>query len=203
MKLLLIGSTGRTGKELVSQALSQGHSVTAFARNPSKLGIAHESLRVVQGDVLHSPDVENAVKGHDAVLVSIGADTAKTTLREDATRNIVNAMEQSGVRRLVVQSVLGIGQSWQNLSLFTRCVASTFLRHAFADHAKQEAVIESSDLDWVIVRPPRLTEMRATGAYRHGYDVSDRAISRCDVAAFMLQCVSDDTYLKQTPGISS
>jgi putative NADH-flavin reductase len=72
MKLLIFGASGGTGRQLVEQALAQGHLVTAFVRNPAKLPIAHQNLRIAQGDALHYETVEPAVTGQDAVLSALG-----------------------------------------------------------------------------------------------------------------------------------
>ena len=102
MKLLIFGSTGGTGRELLKQALEQGHNVTAYARNPAKMSdIEHANMQVIRGDVLDPATVESAVPGQDAVLSTIGAGAGRTTLREDGTRNIIEAMEKAGVSRLV------------------------------------------------------------------------------------------------------
>lgn len=208
MKLLIFGSTGLTGRELVRQALGRDHIVTAYARAPSKIDdLKHASLQVVRGDVLDPLVVERAVAGQEAVLSSIGAGAARSTLREEGTRNIVQAMEKTGVRRLISQSSLGVGDSRANLGFFTRyVVVAIFLRHAFADHERQEAIIKQSSLDWTIVRPPYLANGPRTGAYRHGFPTTDRRtqgrISRADVADFMLTQLTDDTYLHETPGVS-
>ena len=208
MKLLIFGSTGGTGRELLTQALDQGHQVVAFARNPSKIGdITSANLRVIRGDVLDSAAVESAVAGQEAVLSTIGAGAARSTIREDGTRNIVGAMEKAGVQRLICQSSLGVGDSRANLGLFTKyIIVSVFLRHAFADHERQEAVVKRSSLDWTIVRPPHLKDGPRTGAYRHGFTPADRQIkgkiSRADVADFMLKQLTDDRYLQETPGVS-
>jgi putative NADH-flavin reductase len=208
MKLVIFGSTGGTGRALVQQALQESHRVTAFARNPAKLeGLEHTNLQVLSGDVLDRAAVENAVAGQDAVLSTIGAGAERTTVREEGTRNIVEAMQTAGVRRLVCQSSLGVGDSRANLSFFTNYViVSFFLRHAFADHERQEAVVRRSSLDWTIVRPPHLTNGPRTGVYRHGFGVTERGIegriSRADVADFMLRQLADDQYLHQAPGLS-
>ena len=208
MKLLIFGSTGGTGRELLKQALEQGHNVTAYARNPAKIDdIKHAGLQVVRGDVLDPAVVESAVAGQEAVLSTIGASAKRTTLREDGTRNIVNAMEKTGVQRLICQSSLGVGDSRANLPFFTKyIIVSVFLRHAFADHERQEAVVKQSSLDWTIVRPPHLTDGPRTGVYRHGFTMTDKRIkgeiSRADVAEFMLKQLTDDTYLHRTPGVS-
>lgn len=208
MQLVVFGSTGGTGIEVVKQALEQGHEVAAFARNPEKLGgVEHTNLNVIRGDVLDRAVVENAVAGKDAVLSTIGAGAGRATIREEGTRVIIEAMKNTGVRRLITQSSLGVGESRTNLSFFTRYViVAIFLRHAFADHERQEAVVKQSTLDWIIVRPPYLSDGPHTGSYKHGFPVTDTQIlgkiSRADVADFMLKQLTNDTYLRQTPGVS-
>ena len=208
MKIVIFGSTGGTGRELVAQALARGHHVTAQARSPEKLAdLERPNLEVVRGDVLDPSDVERAVTGHEAILCAVGAGPERTTVREDGTRNIVAAMEATGVRRLVCLSSLGVGDSRANLPLFTRYViVGIFLRHAFADHERQEAVVRNSSLDWTIVRPPHLKDGPRTGEYRHGFPPTERSIqgwiSRADVADFMLDQLTVDAYVRQTPGVS-
>ena len=208
MKIAIFGSTGGTGRELVKQALGQGHHVRAQARNPEKLeGLEHPELEVIRGDVLDPADVERAVAGQEAVLCAIGVGAERTTLREDGTRNIVDAMKETGVSRLVCLSSLGVGDSRANLPFFTKYViVAIFLRHAFADHERQEAIVKKSSLDWTIVRPPHLKDGPRTGEYRHGFPPTDRNIqaklSRADVADFMLKQLTGDTYIRQTPGVS-
>jgi putative NADH-flavin reductase len=208
MRTIVFGATGGTGRELLTQALDQGHDVAAYARNPAKLdGISHARLEVIRGDVLNLTGVESAVAGHDAVFCAVGAGPKRTTLREDATRNIVCAMEKAGVRRLICLSSLGVGDSRGNLSFFTKYViVRIFLRHAFADHERQEAIVRGSSLDWTIVRPPHLKDGPRTGSYRHGFATTDRKIegqiSRADVADFMLTQLTEKTYLCQAPGVS-
>jgi putative NADH-flavin reductase len=208
MQLLIFGSTGGTGRELIKQALDQGHNVVAYARNPAKIDdIKHAGLQVVRGDVLDPAVVESATAGQEAVLSTIGAGAERTTLREDGTRNIVEAMESTGVQRLICLSSLGVGDSRANLPFFTKYViVSVFLRHAFADHERQEAIVKKSSLDWTIVRPSHLTDGPRTEVYRHGFPTVDRRIkgkiSRADVADFMIKQLTDDTYFHQTPGVS-
>ena len=208
MNLIIFGSTGGTGRELVSQGLDQGHRVTAYARDPSKIeDIQHSRLTVVRGDVLDATAVASAVAGNEGILVTIGAGPACTTLREEGTRNIVEAMQTAGVKRLICQSSLGVGDSRANLPFFSKyIIVGIFLRHAFADHERQEAVVRQSSLDWTIVRPPHLKDGLRTGVYRHGFSTKDKRIkgwiSRTDVADFMLKQLVDDTYLHQTPGVS-
>jgi len=206
MKLLVFGSTGSIGQQLVRQGLEQGHQVTAFARDPSKLAIRHDKLKVVQGDVMDLPSVEKAVQGQDAVLCSLGAG-AKGMVRSMGTKNIIRAMEKAGVRRFVCQSSLGVGDSWGNLDLFWKYIMFRgILRQAYADHVSQEDHVRQSDTDWTIVRPAAFTDGNRTGEYRHGFPGNDKTtklkISRADVADFMLKQLRHDEYLRKTPGLS-
>lgn len=206
MKVLIFGSTGSIGRQLVEQALEQGHAVTAFARNPAKLNIKHANLKVVQGDVMDFTSVEKAVQGQDAVLCSIGAGS-KGTIRSEGTRSIIQAMENAGVRRFICQTSLGVGDSQGNLNFFWKYIMfGILLRDALADHEKQENYVKRSRLDWTIIRPAAFTDGNRTGEYRHGFPGTDKTtklkISRPDVADFMLKQLADDTYLHKTPSVS-
>jgi putative NADH-flavin reductase len=208
MRLLVFGSTGGTGREIVRQALEQGHNVTAFARNPARLGLTHERLKTAPGDVFDYASIERAVRGHDAVLSALGTrKLGKTSVLSSGTRHIVRAMEAALVRRFVCESSLGVGDSSGQMgALYTYLVIPLFLRNIYADKEVQERIVRESSLDWIVVRPAVLTNGPRTGLYRAGFDSSDRSIagkiSRADVADFMLKQVSDDTYLRQTPGLS-
>ena len=208
MKVLLFGASGGTGRELLKQASERNHQITAFVRNPGTIAeLKMSAVEIIAGDVLDPHAVENAVSGHDAVISVIGAGANRSTLREEGTRNIVQCMERSGVRRLVSLSSMGVGESRSNLGLFTRYViVPVFLRHAFADHEKQESVVRQSSLDWTIVRPPHLTDGPRLGVYKHGIQTGEREIqgniSRADVAHFMLNQLTEETYLRHEVGIS-
>jgi len=183
--------------------------VTAFARNATRLAVEHPKLNIVQGDVTDAAAVRDAVPDHDAVLCAVGAPAfVRTTVRADGTRNIVRAMERAGVRRLVCQSSLGIGDSRAvPLPFFVkRIVIPIALRHGFADHERQEQIIRQSQLDWTIVRPATMTDGDRTGVYRRGFaDTTERLkikISRADVADFMLRQLTNDSYLRRAPWVS-
>jgi nucleoside-diphosphate-sugar epimerase len=132
---------------------------------------------------------------------------SKGTVRAAGTRNIIQAMQNRGVRRLVCLSTLGVGDSWDNLNWFwKRLMFGLLLRRAFADHVAQERYVTESGLDWIIVRPGAYTDGDRTGAYRHGFSATATGpklkISRADVADFMLKQLTDDRYLHATPGLS-
>jgi putative NADH-flavin reductase len=208
MKLLIFGSTGSIGRQLVEQALAQGHAVTAFTRNPARLNLKQANLKIVQGDVLDYPSVEQAVQGQEAVLSALGTPAlTKNTVRSEGTRNIIRAMEQAGVRRLICLSSIGIGDSRRMLPFHYKYIlVPLLLRQGFAEHELEEKWVKQSRTDWTIVRPGAFTNGDLTRAYRHSPIVSDKTIkakiSRADVADFVLKQLQDKTYLHQTPWIS-
>jgi putative NADH-flavin reductase len=209
MNLLIIGSSRGTGRALVDLALSQGHAVTALVRNPSKIKTTHDHLTIVKGDVLDSHSVDAAVMGKDAVLSTLGHKRwfIPTTILSQGTKNVITAMERHGVKRIVCETSLGVGDSRGKLGLYyTLFVIPFIIYFYYRDKEKQEQYIRESALDWVIVRPGQLTNGQKRGAYRHGLNVGNRlltvSISRSDVADFMLKQVSDDTYLRSTPGVA-
>lgn len=206
MKLLVFGATGGMGLQLVELALAQGHDVAAFARNPSKLDVEHKSLELFQGDAMELSSLDEAMQGQEAVLCSLGAGR-KGTVRAEGTRNIILAMEKAGVRRLICQTTLGVGDSRDNLNFFWKYVMfGGLLRPAYADHVLQENYVRESQLDWTIVRPAAFTDGERTSEYRHGFSATDKKIklkiSRADVADFMLRQLTDDKYLHASPGVS-
>jgi putative NADH-flavin reductase len=207
MKVLIVGATGATGLELMEQALEAGHGVTAFARRPAAVQLKHPSLTVHQGNILDYSSVEAAVGGQDAVLSALGVRRlGKNTMLSDGTRNVIQAMEKLGVKRLIVESSLGVGDSRGQLGRFYDWFwLPLLMRNIFADKETQELLVRSSRLDWVIVRPAILTNGPRTGRYKAGsipFTSFQRKISRADTAEFMLKQLTDDTYLRQTPGLS-
>jgi len=191
MKLVIFGATGKTGIELVKQALDEGHAVTAFVRDPARLAIEDENLTFVKGDVFDPVSVTQAVQGQDAVVCVLGAgsDLKKTTVRTTGTINIISGMQKNNVERLIVVTAMGVGESWDSLSLFNKFFFATLLRSSRADHESQEAAVKESGLDWTIVRPSGLTDTHRTGVYDVGENIPAKTskIARADVADLIIK----------------
>jgi len=207
MKLIIFGATGSVGTHLVQQALQQGYTITAFTRNTDKLSaISHERLSVFKGDLFNPADVDRAIAGQDAVLCVIG-DGNKGTVRSQGTKNIIAAMKNNGVKRLVCETTLGLGDSKGNLNLMWKIIFGIFLRKAFKDHEMQEQHVFGSRLDYTIVRPSAFTDGNVTGAYKVGFDSRAKGltlkIARADVADFILKQVNTDRYLNRAVSISN
>jgi putative NADH-flavin reductase len=206
MKIIIFGSTGSVGKHVVTQALNAGHEVTAFARNPEKINETHNHLTKVSGDVLNPASVDAAIPDHDAVLVVLGAGR-NGVVRASGTQNIINAMRRHGIKRLICQSSLGVGDSRASLNVFWKYIMfGLLLRPAYADHELQEQYVKSSNLDWTIVRPAAFTDGEHSGKYLHGFAIHDEKatlkISRADVADFLLKQLVDLHYLHKSPSLS-
>ena len=209
MRIVIVGSTGGTGRELVRQALARGHHVTAVARRPAKLEIRHDRLVIVAGDVLDTASLESAVAGQDAVVCALGHKRwlYPTRILSMGTANLVNAMAVRGVRRLVCETSLGVGDSIGRLGLYyTVFVIPFILPFYYWDKGRQEEVIRASALEWTIVRPGSLNNGAQRGVYRCAPNVGSFVwtvrISRADVAAFMLDQLDDDTFLRASPGVA-
>ncbi len=206
MKVLIFGSPGTIGRQLVAQALANGDDVTAFARDPAKLDAANAALAIARGDVLDPASVARAMPGHDAVVIALGAG-ARGEVRTTGTQNIIASMQANNVSRLVCLSSLGVGDSRANLNFVWKYLMfGLLLRRAYADHVTQEEAVKASGLDWIIVRPGAYADGDITGQYKHGFPPTEKdiklKISRADVADFMMKQLTGNTYLRQSPGLS-
>jgi putative NADH-flavin reductase len=207
MKILIFGATGGTGRLLVEQALSLGHLVTAFVRNPAALTSRNKNLNVLVGDVLNQKDVEKAVKNQDVVISALGNKTSNAiwksnTIISDGVRNIISAMQKEKVKRFLFIASFGVNK---NIFFPEKLFIRIILRNIFADIPKQEKLIKESGLDWTIVHPARLVNTPWTGKYKMGEDLSiglSSKIARADVADFLLKTINSKTSINKTVTIS-
>lgn len=203
MHILIFGATGGTGQELVSQALRQGHDVSAFVRTPSKLTVVDPHLRIVQGDIHQAESIHAAIPGHDAVLSALGTRSiGPTTLLSDAARAIVRTMQEQGPKRIIWESSLGVGATRGQLGpLYNWLLVPFLLGHVFADKQRQEAIIQTTPLEWTIVQPASLTNGPRTGTYRVGAGAAAGRllprISRADVAHFMIGELENPRHVRE------
>lgn len=200
MQLLVVGATGGTGKQAVEQALQRGHFVTALVRDPAKLALKHPNLTVVTGDVLKPETLLSVVRRQDMVICSLGGGLGKDdhTVSE-GTKNLIAAMQEVGLRRLLVVSSLGVGDSYNEASLPSKLFLKTLLSNAMAEKEIQEWAVRETGLNWTIVRPASLTNDPATGQYEVGEHMKFSLfamprIARADVAAFLLDQLDSDQY---------
>jgi putative NADH-flavin reductase len=206
MRIFVLGATGRLGQATIARARAVGHDVTAFARSPEKLDASRGAITIETGDVRNAEELARAMRGCEAVISALGpplppsAWPRPSTILGDAAGATCEAMKQAGVRRLVVVS----GDLQFPTGGPPAPVRLLLLRHLDRDQAALERVVRASDLDWTIVRPTRLT-MKPRADYRTEVDampVRPRAISRLDVADFLVGCAERGTHRRAIVGLA-
>lgn len=206
MKLVIIGASRGIGRELVVQALSAGHEVTACARHPQDIRPVHPRLRKLNGNILDPEAMRAAVAGQDAVVCAIGKKTPwepPPDLFSRGTETLVAAMQSENVRRLVCVTGIGAGESRGHGGLlYDTLFRSVLLKRLYDDKERQEAIVRASGLEWTLVRPGFLTHGPRTREYAAITDlegVTAGSISRADVAHFILQELTGSRYLHCAP----
>ena len=200
MKLFVIGATGRTGREVVQQALTRGHHVIAFVRSPEGVGAKSEQLTVVKGDATDQEQLFSAMQNHDAVISTLGPRKVfkPSSLLHDSALATTRAMKRAGIKRLVVLSAAAHFPGIPNR------IASFIMRNHMRDSLAMEGIVQSNGLVWTIARPPRLTQGDST-TYRSREDAAPRmgfTLDRKAVAAFMLDAIEQTKHLHKIVGIA-
>ena len=209
MRVTIFGATGRTGRNLVAQALSRGYEVTAFARSPQKLSDYADQIEIVEGDVQNPEQVEAAVAGADAVVSVLGPTENKPDYQvQRGTQNILDAMNEHGVERLVISAGAGVGDPKDEPKLFNKAInllLKLVSRHVYEDMKRTVATVRASDVDWTVVRVPMLTDDPAKGNVEAAYVGKGMGprITRADMAHFMLDQLDEERYVHEAPAISN
>ena len=209
MKVMILGATGGTGKETLTAALAAGHEVTALARRPEAIALEHPRLHVVKGDVLDLDSVRAAMKGQQAVLSAFGPSSGAKpgTLISEGIHNVTQAMNEEGVKRLVFESGLMVGDG-RGMNLFKRGMVAVFRamnRELYLDKVIAEKTVRESGLEFIILRPPSLKHAPARGGVRVGPDLDVKVLaglSHADVAAVMVKSLEGRDHLGQTVDLS-
>ncbi|OJH36601.1 NAD(P)-dependent oxidoreductase [Cystobacter ferrugineus] len=205
MRLTVFGATGRVGHTLVHDALGQGHEVTAYVRDPKRLGLKHGKLHIKKGSLEDGTTVAEALRGSDVVVSAIGARDAThpVSVVTHATRSIIAAMKGEGVQRLVSVGAAGLLPHAAG-GLTGEHGLPPFLRHAFEDHRGALLALQESGLDWVVVCPPVMPSGLKTGKYRVAVEAlpaGGRQVYAEDVADFTLKAATGNDYHRVRVGI--
>ncbi len=197
MKVLVVGAAGKTGRAVVERAVAEGHEVTAFVHSTASFD---PGVQVRAGDASDMTAIAAALEGQDAVIDTVGGKTPyrRTTLEADVAAGIVVAMQRLGVRRLVVTSSVGVGDSTAHTPPTVRLVVATYLRGSTADKTAMESIVHDSGLDFVITRPAVLTDEPATGdihVLSAGSREKARTVTRADLADFLVASLTSDEHL--------
>lgn len=209
MRVLLFGASGGIGNRVRANARAAGHELVIFARDPAKLEPLAAGESVIEGDISDESLVDSAVDGVDAVVSGVGPTSnsaGEAALFEGFARTLVTAMQRHGVRRLVTVSGGAVTLPGERKPLRAR-LASGFVRaivgNVVAAKQRELDIIMASDLDWIAPRPPRVVEGDGQGDYRVGDVEQGMRVTQGDLADFMVKSLTDDTYLRQAPYISS
>ncbi|CAN7710441.1 SDR family oxidoreductase [Rhizobium rhizogenes] len=208
MKILVLGATGATGRLIVGKAVAKGYEVVALVRSKAKAADL-AGAELIEGDARDPAALTRAIAGCDAVVSSLGTAISpfrEVTLLSTATRALVGVMEQQNIRRLVCITGLGAGDSRGHGGFFfDRLLLPLMLRKVYEDKDRQEDAIRASKLDWTIVRPTVLNDKPARGHVKALTDLSGvhgGTIARSDVAEFVVQQLTTDTWLRKAPLIT-
>jgi putative NADH-flavin reductase len=195
MKLVVFGATGGTGREVVTQALDAEHDVVAVARNPSTITIQHDRLRVLQGDVLVPDTLPQAVTGQDAVVFAVGAaDRSPTRIYSIGVMNVLLAMRDAQIRRLICVSASGLDPGVLIQKLIAKPLLWWIFKNGYTDMSHMEIIVKASGMDWTILRPPRLTNNVRTGEYKVAVNEqlsNGWLLSRADLADYIVKHLRD------------
>ncbi|KAM9446921.1 flavin reductase (NADPH)-like isoform 1-T3 [Clarias gariepinus] len=212
MKIAVLGATGQTGQQLVTQALQQGHNVTAIVRNPSKLTINHENLKVVEGNIFSEESLKPHFTGQDVVMSCLGFQPSFFNGVDGYTQSmtaILNAMQEVKVNQIITMtSWYTEPNSGNKASYFVRYLLLPIIRSVLSNMYEMEKLLEKTeDINWTVVRPPGLQNTPVTDKEfltHEGYYVPDendcpvgQTVSRSDVARFMLTVLSNNTWIKK------
>lgn len=213
MKIVVFGATGIVGKAVVNEALKKGHEVTVLTRNARKVTTRHEHLHIVEGNVADKNVVHTVLKDQEAVIQTLGiggkGDGKPTSIVSEANKIIMTEMEQMNVKRLIAISVIGTGNSLTFLPwIYRKLVLPLFMKWFQAiidDKNRMEPMIKKSGLDWTIVRCTTVKERPATGKVNATLDGKGLkfSISAADMAVFIVNQLTDNSFLKQNPTISN
>ena len=205
MKILIIGATRGIGKALLETALEEKCNVTVLARTPEKITISHPQLRVAKGDVLEIQSIEAVAKGQEAICSCVGVPITfkPVDLFSRAARNILATVKQNPGQKYIAVTGIGAGDSKGHGGfLYDKIFKPLLLQTIYADKDREEEIIKTGGVEWMIVRPAGLTNGKRTGNYRIINDmngVTSRRISRLDVADFILKQLKNPTQFGKTP----
>ena len=209
MKLAVFGATGLTGGFVLSQALEQGHEVTAMVRDPRRVSLSHPRLTVLGGSPTAPGDVERCVRDADAVIHCLGiggkGDGRPTTLVSDSVKVVLSAMSMHDVPRIVCMSNVGAGGSGTWFA--NRIVLPLFVRWLLPiieDKDRMEAALRASSVEWVSVRLPNIVDgpEKPLRISKDGRGIG-LSITASATARFLLEQVSSSEWVRSTPSVSN
>ncbi len=200
MKIVIFGANGHTGRLLTQRVLDGGHAAVAVTRRPNDFPFAHPLLTVASADVRDESATLGVIDGADAVLSTLGVPFSVRAIDTYSVgvRNIVAAMRETGVRRLVVVSSTG-AHHYPNrintafaLRFVEPVITRTIGKTTYDDQRRMEAIVRDSGLDWTVVRPSGLFDIPGPTNYVAGeVEPVGGFTARIDLADYMTKLAAD------------
>ncbi|WP_336081910.1 NAD(P)-dependent oxidoreductase [Nocardia sp. SSK8] len=209
MRVTVFGATGATGRLVVDRALAEGHEVTVVARRTGPFDALRDRVGVIEAELTDASAIREGVHGSDVVISALGTQgRAATTVYSAGVATMLAAMADTGTRRIVAVSATPAAPAAQQNAVdryVLHPIVSLFFGGAFADMARMEQVLVSSDAEWTALRPSRLTDAPATGSYRTAIDAplhGAKPLARADLAAALLDAAAKPEWFRHAVTIA-
>ncbi|GET21657.1 NAD(P)-dependent oxidoreductase [Prolixibacter denitrificans] len=210
MNVFLFGASGPTGLRVVDQLLTSGYRVKAMARNPESCSFPDsKSLTVLKGDVMQPDTFQDHFSDIDVVISTLGTGTNRkpTNIYSEGGRNMMAAMKKFGIKKLIVLTAAAFDTSDPQTNTFiVKAIVRQLFKNIYTDMEMLEKLLEeNTDIDWICIRPTRLTSKKGTGKYRTNLNHSPkggRKISRKDLSKFIVEQVESDEYIHEKPVVA-
>lgn len=211
MKIAILGSTGFVGKELIRKAIARGYEIKTLARYPEKLSELSDKIDIIQGSVFESSSLKSVIEGTEAVLSTVGPPPGKPCNPEqykEAMRNIVATMEKLGIKRYIhIGGAVhhgGENEIWDFKRKCLRFFLNLMSKPILLAKESEWDVLKSSDLEWTLIRPPRIASGRISAKLladeKNLYSLS---VSVEDLSDFILDQIQSREWIKKAPLVSS
>lgn len=216
MKVLILGATGRTGRHVLEQALELSWEVSILVRDTKKVVSKSSKLNIFEGSPIYKKDIQKAIKGCEVVIVVLNVSrksdfpwaslVSPKNLISKSVENTLFCMQNNDIKRIVSISAAGVGNSVKEIPFWFRwLIQISNIKYAYQDHQKQEEILQENNIDWTVIRPVGLTNSKKFKPLIISFENKPKPkllISRRHVAKFILDCITNNSYIKEIPTIS-
>jgi putative NADH-flavin reductase len=211
MKIAILGSTGFVGKVLINKAVVAGYQVKTLARYPERLEYIKDKVEIIKGNVFEPLSIDATIEDTEAVISTIGPPPDKKcdpSLYENAMKDIVRSMDKYGVKRYIhiggAGHAGGEDEKWTLNRRFLRLFLNLFGKQILVAKHMEWEVLKTSDLDWTLVRPPRIANEVASGNISaNEKKLESLKVSVGDLTDFILEQITSKEWIRKAPLVSS
>lgn len=209
IKIAVIGGTGKAGKYLVNQLLNQGYKIKLVVRNLDHFQIQSPLIEVIQGSVSDYGVVYQLVEDCQVVIsvLGLGQPNSEISIFSQSTKNVLSAMKAWNVRRYIVITGLNVDTPFDQKSPKTK-FATDWMKTNYplttSDKQLEYNMLTNSDLDWTLVRLPLIEQTEEKrGVIVSVEDCLGDKISATDLAIFLIEQLTDRTYVRKAPFLAN